>query len=365
MQERNLNNENEEIDKRNYPDKISEDFEFIISKGVKPVRIDQYLTQQIHNATRTKVRRAIDGECVKVNGKLIKASKKIKAGDRINCTIFRMPPMELVPENIPLDIVYEDEYLLVVNKPAGMVTHPGLGNRYGTLVNALIYHLGQRDSIKIEIDDEEEDMNEGVLFASDEVRPGIVHRLDKDTSGLLVIAKKPEIHTMLAEQFKDRTISREYKAIIWGRMNDRSGTIEGNIGRSPRYRMQYAVLRNDGKHAITDYWVEEEHEFTSFVKVKLRTGRTHQIRVHFSHNNHPLFGDFTYGGDSIVVGGGSPRKRKLAEQCLRIAKRQMLHAAALSFIHPISKEIVSFEAPLPSDMLEVKRLLNENNKMDI
>jgi len=359
-----MNDINTEI-KDNYPDKVSESFEFIVSKGVKPVRIDQFLTHKIHNATRTKVQKAIDADCVKLNGKITKASKKINPGDKIHCTIYRFPPMELIPENIPLDIIYEDNYLLVVNKPAGMVTHPGLGNRYGTLVNALIYHLGQRDSIQVDIDEDDDNLsintNQGAIFASDQVRPGIVHRLDKDTSGLLVVAKKPEVHTMLSEQFLDRTISREYNTIIWGKRKERNGTIEGDIGRSPRYRMQYAVLNKGGKSAITDYWTIDEYEFTTLLKVKLRTGRTHQIRVHFSHTNNPVFGDKTYGGDTVVFGGGSPKKKKIALQCLRIANRQMLHAASLEFYHPILKNRMSFEAPLPEDMKKVLTILSQSN----
>lgn len=230
-------------DKKNYPDYIEKTYEFIIPAGQRPERVDVFLTEAIPNATRSKVQVAIDAGNVTINGKIHKSSRKIQPGDVVQCLVMKPPPMELLPENIPLDIVYEDEFLLVVNKPAGMVSHPGFGNRYGTLVNALLYHFGQRSAIPIETFDEDEtdtesddDGENDYVFNSDAIRPGIVHRLDKDTSGLLVIAKNSVIHAALAKQFFEHTTQREYNAIVWGVVKENEGRIESNIGRSPRER---------------------------------------------------------------------------------------------------------------------------------
>ncbi len=345
--------------KDNYPDYIEAIFKFNIPSGQIPLRLDVFLTNSIKNATRTKVQKAIDAGTVTVNGKIKKASYKILPDDKIVCKLMKPPPMELVPENIKLDIAYEDDTLLVVNKPAGMVTHPGFGNRYGTLVNAILYYLGQRESISIEVDDEEE-IEESKVFASQDIRPGIVHRLDKNTSGLLVIAKNSIDHSKLAEQFHDRTIERFYYALVWGNLKEDEGHFEGNIARSPRDRKLFTVVKKGGKTAYTDYWVLERYDFLTLVKIKLRTGRTHQIRVHFSFNNHQVFGDGDYGGRAILYGGSNKKNKDLAGKCLKIAKRQMLHAKILGFSHPETKERLLFESELPDDFTEVLNILRTN-----
>lgn len=341
-----------------YPEYIEKVIEFKIPPGQKPERIDSFLARSIQNASRTKVQKGIDEGRLTVNGVVEKkANRKIQPNDLLVCRIMKSPPLELLPQDIPIEILYEDDYLLVANKPAGMCTHPGVGNRYGTLVNAIIYHLGLRNAIKLEFEDDEDDAESGVIYASADVRPGIVHRLDKDTSGLLVIAKNPEIHVLLQKQFYDRSISREYNALVWGKFAEPTGRIIGDIGRSPNDRKKFAVVKKNGKHAITDYEVLEEYEFASLVKLKLQTGRTHQIRVHMSHNGHPVFGDVTYGGDKLNVSNNNPRLKKIALDALDLSRRQLLHARVLTFRHPISKETIRIESNLPQDFLEVKEIL--------
>jgi 23S rRNA pseudouridine1911/1915/1917 synthase len=357
--------------KSNYPPYIEQTFTFKASPHQKPERIDVYLTRMVQNATRNKVQKALDEGCVTVNGITTKSSRKVKPNDEIICKILKPPPIELVPENISLEIVYEDESFLIVNKPAGMVTHPGYGNRYGTLVNALLWHFGYRDSIQIE-DIEEEDENEniqyleeigylkdeGKIFSSDAIRPGIVHRLDKDTSGLLVIAKKPGVHAKLAEQFDNRTIERFYYAIAWGKFENDKGIINENIGRSTKDRKLFSVVAKGGRRAITEYEVIERYEYAALLKIKLQTGRTHQIRVHFLHINRPIFGDPSYGGRNILYGGNNPNWKKKCDECLKIVSRQMLHARSIGFRHPVSNAWISFESDLPTDMKEVIKILN-------
>jgi 23S rRNA pseudouridine1911/1915/1917 synthase len=343
---------------------IEQLFEFQIPKGQKSERIDLYLTRMIQNATRTKVQKAIDDGRVSVNGKIVKSSHKTKPNELIVCKILKPPPMELIPQNIPLEIVFEDNYLMVINKPAGMVVHPGFGNRYGTLVNAVLYYLGKREAISFELDEDdiEEDSeldSENLLFNSDVIRPGIVHRIDKDTSGLLVLAKDGTTHAHLASQFSKHTIEREYWAIVWGKFPSEKGTIEGDIGRSLQNRKKFSVVKKDGKYARTDYFVLKEYEFASVVKYKLHTGRTHQIRVHSSYLNHPIMGDELYGGNKLLFGGEIPRLRKKAMKCLETANRQMLHAKTLGFVHPITNEKILFNSDLPKDMQQVIEILEE------
>lgn len=346
--------------KGEYPELIEQIYEFKVTKGQKAVRLDSFLTSQIYGATRNKIQVAIAEKRVTVNGKLAKASKKISSGDDIFCKVIKYPPIELVPEDIPIEIIYEDDHLLVVNKPFGMCTHPGVGNRTGTLVNAVLWHLGHREKIDVELEDEEE--SEEITYLSDKVRPGIVHRIDKDTSGLLVISKTDEAMQKLQAQFVDRSISREYHCIVWGKVKESEGMIEGDIGRSLRDRKKFAVLKKGGKPAITDYWTIDNYPIATYLKVKLRTGRTHQIRVHFSHNGHPLVGDQTYGGNELLFGQGSRLKRDAGLKILKIANRQMLHARKLKFIHPESGEEVSFESELPPDFLMVKEVLEKLNE---
>ncbi len=337
--------------KENYPDYIEKVFTFKIPAGQAPERLDSFLTRSIINATRTRVQKAIDEGAVTVNGKPGKASKKIQPKDEIECRIMKPPPIELVPEDIPLEIVFEDEHLIIVNKPAGMCTHPGFGNRYGTLVNAVLYHLGFRESIAVEVgEDDDEERSEGEIYGSDSVRPGVVHRLDKDTSGLLVVSKNPVVHAKLAKLFFDRTIDREYYSLVWGTFEDEGGMYEGDIGRSSRDRKLFAVVKKDGKPAKTEFHVVERLEYLTLVRIKLHTGRTHQIRVHFSTNGHPVFGDPAYLGDRVVYGGHKTRFRQVAEKLAKSVGRQMLHARTLGFVHPETGEKLLFSAPIPKDM---------------
>jgi len=297
-------------------------------------RIDVYLTHQIQNATRTKVQTAIDAGFVLVNGKKIRASHQVAPGEVIEITLPRPPRAKAQPENIPLDIVYEDEQLLIVNKRAGMVTHPAYGNYSGTLVNALLHYCNALSTV------------------NSETRPGIVHRLDKDTTGLMVVAKNDVVHHHLAKQFSRRTIEREYWAIVWGRFDKPEGTIEAALGRSKRDRKKVAVTAA-GKHAVTDYEVLKEYEFLSLIRLKLRTGRTHQIRVHLAHIGHPVFGDPTYGGCSHVFGGLEGKKAQQAFNLLKLIGRQALHAKTIGFTHPSTKSQVKFDSELPADMRAV------------
>jgi 23S rRNA pseudouridine1911/1915/1917 synthase len=372
---------------RNYPDRIEHTYTFTIAHGQTPQRMDAYLAEVIPNATRTKVQHAIESGAVLLNGHPTKASRKVQPHDVIVVRVMKLPPLELVPEELPLDILYEDDTVLVVNKAAGMVTHPGFGNRYGTLVNAVLWHLGAREALPLnalhalsgtddddadDADEESEDghdltdhhsttlhepLNEGALYASDAVRPGIVHRLDKDTSGILVVSKDVNAHPRLAEQFAKRTAKREYWALVWGSVKDDAGMIEGDIGRSPRDRKLFAVVNKGGKHAATDYEVVERFEYCTLLALRLRTGRTHQIRVHCAHRHHPLVGDPQYGGNTVVYGGHNSAFRRKAEECLHILQRQALHARMLGFRHPKSGNWMEFFSPLPNDMEKVLALL--------
>jgi 23S rRNA pseudouridine1911/1915/1917 synthase len=305
-----------------------------VPAGEHRKRIDVYLTHRIENATRTKVHQAIEAGLVCVNGKPAKPSYQVNPGDIIDVTMPRSPRPEAKPEDIPLNILFEDESLLVVNKPAGMVTHPAFSNYTGTLVNALLHHSNRLSALNTEM------------------RPGIVHRLDKETTGLMVIAKTDAAHAFLAKQFSKRTIEREYWAIVWGRFKSPKGTIDASLGRSKRDRKKVTVTA-DGKHAVTEYEVIKEFEFLSLVRLHLKTGRTHQIRVHLSHIGHPVFGDSTYGGRSETWSGISGKKARHAANLLKLISRQALHAKTIGFIHPVSKEFVKFDSELPEDMENV------------
>lgn len=347
----------------NYPPYIERIFTFIITPKQAPVRLDVYLTEAMPNATRSKVQEAIENGAVLINGRpATKGSRKTQPNDVIECRMMKPPPLELVPENIPLDICYEDDSLLVINKPAGMVVHPGFGNRYGTLVNALLWHFGQREAIPLlesdnkgddedenNEDEENEEITESALLASDAVRPGIVHRLDKDTSGILVVAKDVVSHARLAKQFAERTAKRQYYALVWGIVKDDTGVIEGNLGRSPRDRKKMAVLQKGGKVAITEYTVLERFSSCTLLALKLRTGRTHQIRVHCAHIKHPLVGDDEYGGGSVFYAGNSGQWKALGERLLKLIPRQALHAKTLGFKHPVDTHWLEFDSELPED----------------
>ncbi len=345
-------------EKNNYPDYIEQIYEFKVTKGMKTQRLDIFLTNSIANASRTKVQKAIANGNVQINGKVAKASQKIQSGDEIICTILKPPPIVLLPEEIPLEIAYEDEYLLVVNKPAGMVCHPGFGNRHGTLINAVLYHLGIREALELNYENDEEDLDEGLIFSSDIVRPGLVHRLDKDTSGLIIITKNSEIHNQIASQFENRTINRYYLALAWGKFDEKKGFIIGNIARSTKDRKLFAVVSKSGKYAKTEYEVLEEFEYLSLLKLKLHTGRTHQIRVHLSHLKKPVFGDISYGGNKIIYGGNNPLWKNRATKMLEIAQRQMLHAFELTFFHPVLNENVTIKTSLPNDFNKVLDFLH-------
>lgn len=301
------------------------------------VRLDVYLTHQVQNATRNKVQQAIHAGLVVVDGKTVRPSHQISPGEVIDVTLPGPPPSEAVAEDIPLDIVYEDDELLIVNKPAGMVTHPAYANYSGTLVNALLHH------------------SQSLSAVNTAQRPGIVHRLDKDTSGLMVVAKTDRAHHILAKQFSKRTIDREYWAVIWGVMKKKKGTIEASLGRSKRDRKKVTVTA-EGKHAVTEYEVLESYGYLSLVRLKLKTGRTHQIRVHLAHIGHPVFGDPTYGGRSETWGGLTGKKSRQAAGFLKIIHRQALHAKTLGFTHPTTNKTIKFDSDLPEDM---KHLLTE------
>ncbi len=325
-------------------------------------RLDKYITRFVQNASRTKVQKSIDKGLVTVNGEVItKAAHTVEAGDRIVCTILRPPPPEALPEDIPLDVVYEDEHLIVVNKPAGMVVHPAYGHRTGTLVNALLHHVGGT-AVQVEELEDEDDLDEEEVGLSvsnalparegdPSIRPGIVHRLDKDTSGLLVVAKDDVTHAGLAKQFQDHTTRRQYLALVWGAPDDRTGTIDAPLGRDPRDRKRMAVVpEGKGKAARTHFRVEELHQHTALVRFELETGRTHQIRVHAGHIRHPVLADQKYGGDRIRYGSTGSSRRAFFGRLFKRMPRQALHAQTLGFTHPRSGAFMDFSVDLPEDM---------------
>lgn len=308
-------------------------YEFLIPEGKQKERLDVFLTNSVENTTRSKVQKLIESKNVTVNGKFVKASYLVQPNDVIIATHPINPrPEKVEPEDIPLNIVYEDEYFLIINKPAGMVTHPAYANYTGTLVNALLYHSNKLSNI------------------NEEFRPGIVHRIDKETSGLLVVAKDDWTHAKLAEQFSKHTTEREYWAIAWGIFKERKGEINQNIARSKKDRKKFTHSQTEGKTATTLYDVITEYDFTSLVKLNLKTGRTHQIRVHLSYINHPVFGDPTYGGRELVCGSSLPKIKNRLHNLLKIMPRQALHAKTLGFIHPKKNEFVMFDSELPEDM---------------
>lgn len=317
-------------------DELYEHYAFTAEKGQQPLRIDKYLMNFIENATRNKIQAAAKNGSIYVNDVPVKSNYKVKPFDKIR-VLFEHPPYEylLTPENIPLDIVYEDDELLVVNKAAGMVVHPGHGNYSGTLINALTYHFDN-------------------LPNNSSNRPGLVHRIDKDTSGLLVIAKTEEAMTHLSKQFFDKTSEREYIAIVWGNMEEDEGTLVGNIGRHPKNRLQNTVFEGDdedkGKPAVTHYKVIERLGYVTLVSCKLETGRTHQIRVHMKHIGHTLFNDERYGGNLILKGTTFSKYKQFVDNCFKILPRQALHAKTLGFEHPKTGKFLSFTSEIPEDM---------------
>lgn len=313
---------------------LFEHFNFVAAEGQEPLRVDKFLMNFIENATRNKIQQAAKAGNIWVNDQIVKQNYKVKAGDEVK-VLFEHPPHEnlLVPENIPLDIVYEDKALLIVNKPAGMVVHPGHGNYSGTLINGLLHHI------------------ENLPTNSNE-RPGLVHRIDKDTSGLLVVAKTETAMTHLAKQFFDKTSEREYVAIVWGNMDQDEGTVEGNIARHPKNRLQMHVFPegDQGKKAVTHYKVLERLGYLTLVSCKLETGRTHQIRVHMKHIGHTLFNDERYGGDKILKGTTFTKYKQFVENAFKVLPRQALHAKTLGFIHPTTGKPMRFDSEIPEDM---------------
>jgi len=310
-----------------------------VDKGQTAVRIDKFVTDKIANATRNKVQGAIDDGFIKVNGTNVKSNYKIKPGDVIT-VLLEHPPREseVVPEDIPLEIIYEDDYLLVVNKPPGMVVHPAHGNWTGTLVNALAYHFSKLPELP---------GNSG--------RPGLVHRIDKDTSGLLVVAKAEAAMTGLAKQFFDHSIKRTYEALVWGEPLDDKGTVDAHVGRSAKNRkiMDTFPEGDQGKNAITHWEVIKRMRYVSLIQCRLETGRTHQIRAHMKYLNHPLFNDAMYGGDKVRRGTQFAKYKSFIKNCFEIIPRQALHAKSLGFIHPVTGEEMYFEAAWPSDFQQV------------
>lgn len=315
---------------------LYEHHKFEAGPGQKPLRVDKFLMNFIENATRNKIQKAAKTGNIYVNDVQVKQNYKVKAGDVVQ-VMFEHPPYEflLTAQNIPLDIVYEDDTLLVVNKPAGMVVHPGHGNYSGTLINALVYHF---DNLPNNSSD----------------RPGLVHRIDKETSGLLVIAKTDDAMAHLSKQFFDKTSEREYVALVWGNVEEDEGRIEGNIGRHPKNRLQNTVYEGEeaekGKPAVTHYQVLERFGYVTLVSCKLETGRTHQIRVHLKHIGHTLFNDERYGGNKILKGTTFTKYKQFVENCFKVLPRQALHAKTLGFVHPKTGEKLSFDSEIPEDI---------------
>lgn len=313
-----------------------EHFRFVADKGQQLLRVDKFLTERLFKSSRNRVQQAAEAGCILVNGRPVKSNYRVKPLDVVSVVMDRPRyESEVIAEDIPLDIVYEDDTVLVVNKPAGLVVHPGHGNYNGTLVNALAWHF--RDIPDYDVNDP---------------RMGLVHRIDKDTSGLLVVAKTPDAKTDLGKQFFNKTTKREYVAVVWGAPESAEGTVTGNIDRDPRDRLRMTVTDDPekGKHAVTHYKTIERLGPVSVVKCVLETGRTHQIRVHMRHIGHPLFNDARYGGDQILRGERTSSYRKFVGNCFDLCPRQALHARTLGFVHPVTREEMFFSCEIPSDM---------------
>ncbi len=332
-------------------------------------RVDKYLTRFYPEASRSKIQRSIKKGHLKVNGEDVQKSYSVEPGDEIVFRLIRKPPMQAEPEPIPLDVVYEDEDLIVVNKSAGMVVHPAPGHRSGTLVHALLHHV---DGQKVAADEEtgdstDESVGLSMVNALPEspdhpvVRPGIVHRLDKGTTGLLVVAKRDRAHRLLAEQFKTHSIDRRYRAIVWGHLEPPRGTIRGAIGRAPNHRQRMAVVDEEkGKWAVTHYETVEQYAHTSQVIFRLETGRTHQIRVHTSHRHHPILGDPKYGGQTVRYGPQNGERRAFFDHIFDLSPHPFLHAYRLGFTHPTTGETMHCEVDPPPEWKEVVQQLRRN-----
>lgn len=315
---------------------LYEHFKFVADKGQNLLRVDKFLVARIENASRNRIQQAAEANCILVNGNPVKSNYRVKPLDVVSVVMDRPRyESEIIPENIPLNIVYEDKEVLVVNKPAGLVVHPGHGNYSGTLVNALAYYF-----------------RNDPLFDVSDPRLGLVHRIDKDTSGLLVIAKTPEAKTNLGLQFFNKTTKRKYVALVWGRMEENEGRIEGNIGRSLKDRLQMTVFPEGdyGKHAVTHYTTLERLGYVSLVECRLETGRTHQIRVHMKYIGHTLFNDARYGGNEVLKGTTFAKYKQFVQNCFDICPRHALHAKTLGFVHPATGKEIFFDSEIPEDM---------------
>lgn len=318
------------------PAELYEHFRVVVDKGQSQVRVDKYLFERLVNSSRNRIQKAADAGLIMANGKPVKSSYKVKPCDVLTVMMDRPRyDNDIIPEDIPLDIVYEDNDLMVINKPAGLVVHPGCGNYHGTLVNAIAWHL-----------------KDNPRYDPNDPQVGLVHRIDKDTSGLLVVAKSPDAKTHLGLQFYNKTTKRKYNALVWGIVENNEGTIEGNIGRNPKDRMQMAVLSDpaQGKHAVTHYRILERLGYVTLVECVLETGRTHQIRVHMKHIGHTLFNDERYGGNEILKGTHFSKYKQFVNNCFETCPRQALHAMTLGFVHPRTGEEMFFTSPLPEDM---------------
>ncbi len=317
-------------------DELYEHHRIVVDKGQSLLRVDKFLMNRMENVSRNRLQNATEAGNIRVNDQPVKSSYKVKPGDVITIVLAHPPRvLEVIAENIPVEIVYEDDELIVVNKVAGMVVHPGYGNYTGTLVNALAYHFHPE--------------LEGMSVEAETERPGLVHRIDKNTTGLLVVAKTEKAMTHLARQFYERTIERRYVALVWGDIAEDSGTITGNVGRNLVNRKIMEVFSDGdlGKHAVTHYTVIKRFGYVTLVECKLETGRTHQIRVHFKFFGHPLFNDDTYGGDKILKGTTFAKYKQFVENCFTLIPAQALHARSLGFIHPSTGKLLSFDSPLP------------------
>ena len=316
---------------------LYEHFRVVVDKGQEPVRIDKFLFERMQHSSRNRIQKAADAGYIHVNNAPVKSNYKVRPEDVITLMLDRTKHDNTIEaEDIPLDIVYEDNVLMVVNKPAGLVVHPGAGNFHGTLINAVAWHLRDMPS-----------------FDPNDPEVGLVHRIDKDTSGLLVIAKTPDAKTALGKQFFNKTTHRSYNALVWGNLTDDEGRIEGNIARDPKDRLRMTVFPPDseiGKSAVTHYRVIERFGYTTLIECILETGRTHQIRAHMKHIGHPLFGDERYGGTEILRGQRSSSYKAFIHNCLAICNRQALHARTLGFVHPVTGEQMDFTSELPNDL---------------
>ena len=346
MIEEKYNIENEELEILDLEEEVKDEdeekqmfehYRFDVDKGQSILRVDKYITNHMEKVSGHRIQLAIEAGYVRANAKVVKANYQVKPGDVVTIVMpYQRRATEIRPENIPLDVKYEDDDLLVVNKPAGLVVHPGHGHFSGTLVNALAYHLN------IDKGPENDDVRLGIL----------VHRIDKNTSGLLLVAKNDESQLHLAKQFYDHTIERKYIAIVWGNVKEDEGTIVGNIGRDPNDRLRFKVFPDAemGKHAVTHYKVIERFGYVTLIECKLETGRTHQIRVHMNHIGHPLFNDDRYGGDRILKGTLYTKYTQFIDNCFELLPRHALHAKTLGFEHPTTKEHIFLENDTPADM---------------